>query len=223
MQNSLILSAFLMGLAGGPHCVAMCGAACGAIAQANTKLATWQFQLGRLLGYASLGAIAAASVGALAWLSNQTSIFHPLWTLFHAMVLSWGLILLFYARQPIWVDRIGRRLWQSLKRLILMRGGIVLTGVLWAFMPCGLLYSALLIASLSGSPIQGGLGMASFAIGSSISLLIAPWLWHKLKNKGLVLSEPLGMRIAGLMLVIATAWAIWMDLAHQTKVFCVAP
>ncbi|MEO5736925.1 MAG: sulfite exporter TauE/SafE family protein, partial [Variovorax sp.] len=31
MQTALAASAFLMGLAGGPHCVAMCGAACAGV------------------------------------------------------------------------------------------------------------------------------------------------------------------------------------------------
>ena len=34
MQFSLALTALLMGLVGGPHCVAMCGAACAGISQA---------------------------------------------------------------------------------------------------------------------------------------------------------------------------------------------
>ena len=68
MQSSLALTALLMGLAGGPHCVAMCGAACAGLAQASgehRQRTLWSFQLGRLLGYALLGALAAASVQGL--------------------------------------------------------------------------------------------------------------------------------------------------------------
>ena len=80
-------------------------------------------------------------------------------------------MLLIYAKQPIWIDRLGRQIWQYVKRLAQVRGGVLLTGVLWAFMPCGLLYSAVLVASLSGSPVQGAISMAAFAIGSSLSLV----------------------------------------------------
>jgi sulfite exporter TauE/SafE len=220
MQTSLILTAFVMGLAGGPHCVAMCGAACGGIAQNNGKTAAIQFQTGRLMGYAILGALAALSVGMLAWLTNQTNILHPVWTFFHVLVLVWGLVLLVYARQPIWIDSFGRKIWQYLRRITQLRGGVVLTGMLWALMPCGLLYSAVLVASLSGSPLQGAVSMACFAAGSSLSLLLAPWLWLRLKTNGLLLSEPYSMRIAGLILLIVSGWAIWMDIVHQTKIFC---
>lgn len=223
MQSSLILTTFIMGVAGGPHCVAMCGAACGGIVHGNGKSAALLFQVGRVLGYSVLGAAAAVSVSALAWLSSQTNILHPIWTFFHVLVFSWGLILLIYARQPVWVGHVGRNIWQRLRNLSQARGGVLLTGMLWALMPCGLLYSAVLVASLSGNPIQGAISMAGFAAGSSFSLLLAPWLWLRLKNSSQIFSETNGMRVAGLMLIIVAGWAIWMDLVHQTKVFCVAP
>ena len=223
MQSPLILTTLIMGLAGGPHCIAMCGAACGGITQRNghqSVNATFQFQTGRLVGYAILGAAAAASVSLLAWFSSQTSILHPVWTFFHVLVLSWGLVLLIYARQPIWVGKAGGRVWQYLKRLSLARGGIFFTGLLWALMPCGLLYSAVLVASLSGNPFQGAISMASFALGSSLSLIIGPWCWLRLKSSTHFFTEARGMRIAGLLLVVVAAWAIWMDLMHQTSLYC---
>src|SRR5659263_579509 len=68
MQTSLAVTALLMGLAGGPHCIAMCGAACAGIGQAagpRKNVAMWSFQVGRVLGYSTLGAVAAASMQAL--------------------------------------------------------------------------------------------------------------------------------------------------------------
>ncbi len=223
MQESLLLTAFIMGLAGGPHCIAMCGAACGGIAQANGKYAAVKFQAGRLLGYASLGAVAAASVNLLAWFTSQTSVVHPLWTFFHVLVLGWGLLLLAYARQPLWVDHAGRRIWRKVRQLSRVPGGVVLTGMMWALMPCGLLYSGVLVASLSGSAVQGALCMAGFALGGSFSLLLGPWLWVRLKNGSRWLTDAHSMRVAGLMLVIAAGWAIWMDIAHQSSLYCIVP
>jgi sulfite exporter TauE/SafE len=85
-------------------------------------------------------------------------------------------------------------------------------------MPCGLLYSALIIASFNGKPLEGAISMAAFALGSSVSLFFAPWLWLKLKTNAV---EPYGMRLAGLLLSGASGWAIWMELTHNTKVWCV--
>ena len=63
-SSSLFVAAAVAGLAGSPHCVAMCGAACAGVTgkRAGHALAC---QAGRLIGYAALGALAAASAWAL--------------------------------------------------------------------------------------------------------------------------------------------------------------
>ncbi|MFM9835419.1 MAG: sulfite exporter TauE/SafE family protein [Methylophilaceae bacterium] len=220
MQSSLVLTSLIMGLAGGPHCVAMCGAACGSLSKANGSGSFWQFQLGRLIGYACLGALAASSIGLLAWLSSKTSQLHPIWTFFHVFIFCWGLVLLLFARQPIWIQHIGRNIWHRIQKMAQMRGGVFITGICWALMPCGLLYSAVIVASLSGNPLQGSLSMAAFAIGSSGSLIFGQWLWSKLKVANQIITESISMRLAGLALVILAGWAIWMDVVHQINLFC---
>lgn len=218
MQSALTYSALIMGLAGGPHCVAMCGAACTALTQSQQKPhAIYLYHLGRLCGYATLGAVATFAIQSIAWLSSYSAILHPLWTFFHVLIFFWGILLLTLARQPIWVDRAGRNIWGHVKKLSIKQGGHFYIGLLWALMPCGLLYSALIIASFNGNPIDGAISMAAFAVGSSASLFLAPWLWLKLKTKAV---EPYGMRLAGVLLSGASAWAIWMDLAHNTKIWC---
>jgi len=64
----------------------------------------------QVIGYARLDAVAAASVKSLAWFSNQTLALHPAWTFFHMLMLmlSWGLVLLAYARLHRLVDNLGR-------------------------------------------------------------------------------------------------------------------
>ncbi len=222
MQSSLILTTFFMGLAGGPHCIAMCGATCTSIQKGSGgNYNLWKFQTGRLIGYSSLGAVAASSVNGLAWFSSQTLALHPLWTFFHVLVLSWGLMLLAYARQPVWADQFSRRIWKHINQLPHLPGGVLSAGMAWALMPCGLLYSALLVASLNANPINGALSMTTFAIGTSISLMVGPWVWLKLKNGGKYISENTSMRLAGFLLSAAAGWAIWMDLMHQVKIWCV--
>ena len=220
MQTSLALTTFLMGLAGGPHCIVMCGAACVGIRQSGGNDSLLKFQLGRIVGYATLGAVAAFSVKSLAWVADQSLALHPLWTFFHVLVLSWGLVLLVYARQPTWADNIGRHIWGYVRQLSNLRGGVLMTGMLWSLMPCGLLYSGLLVASLSGNPMNGAVSMATFAIGTSLSLMLGPLLWLKLKQGNKWINESRSMRVAGLLLSLAASWAIWMDLTHQLKIWC---
>ena len=223
MSTALALTSLLMGLAGGPHCIAMCGAACGGLvrgAGAPPGRGMAGFQAGRLLGYTLAGGAAATAVQSLAWLTSQAAALRPVWTLFHLAVLAWGLALLALARQPVWVDAAGRSLWARVRPLAQARGGLVASGALWVFMPCGLLWSALLVASLAGSPLAGALCMALFALGSGISLGLAPALLRRLQALGNRWRREAGTRLAGLLLAGAAAWALWADLAHRIAVWC---
>ncbi|MDO8719001.1 MAG: sulfite exporter TauE/SafE family protein [Polaromonas sp.] len=225
MQTSLAVTALLMGLAGGPHCIAMCGAACAGIGKATGKRGTsaiWTFQAGRLASYSALGAVAAASMQGLGWLTTQTAALRPVWTMFHVAAMVLGLMLLVLARQPVWLDATARGIWSRVRALNTAwgRGAPLAIGALWAFMPCGLLYSALLVAALSGGALEGAMSMALFAAGSSVSLLIGPWLLLRLRGPG---SGAWGIRLAGLALAATSGWALWMGLAHDTAPWCVTP
>lgn len=217
MQLTLTTSALLMGLAGGPHCVAMCGAACGAMVKAEKPSSVASYHLGRLIGYAVLGAIATYAIQSLAWLSNATTVLKSLWTFFHIVIFAWGMILVIFGRQPVWIDRAGQGLWHQVKKAGKLKFGYFYVGLLWALMPCGLLYSAVVMAAFNGEPIGGAVTMAAFAAGSGLSLFFAPLAWLKLKS---TILEPYGMRLAGLLLAAASGWAIWMDVMHQNQIWC---
>jgi uncharacterized protein len=222
MQTTLAVTALLMGLAGGPHCVAMCGAACGAISQrqgrTNTK-SILAFQFGRMLGYASMGSFAAMSVQGLGWLSVQSSVLRPVWTMFHIAAAMLGLVLVWQARQPLWFEVSARNIWTHVRLVAGHRryGTPLVMGTLWSLMPCGLLYSALLVAALSPSVLEGAGVMALFAVGSSVSLVAGPWLWSKLRRPS---TGNWAIRLAGLVLFMTSAWSLWMGLAHNTAPWC---
>jgi hypothetical protein len=144
----------------------------------------------------------------------------PVWTLFHVAVLGWGLMLLVLARQPMWVSDAGRTVWTKLRPWVGARGGLFAAGAAWAFMPCGLLYSALLGASLSGGAADGALSMALFAAGSGVWLAAAPKLLARLRNAADRVRQDWGTRISGLLLVIAAVFALWVDVVHRVAVWC---
>ena len=226
MQTSLAVTALLMGLTGGPHCVAMCGAACAGLGQAagpHRHRAMGLFQLGRIVGYAALGGLAAASIQGLGWLTVQSAALRPVWSLFHVAALVLGLLLMWQARQPIWLEVGARRVWAGVQRLVAGRGQLApfWVGMLWALLPCGLLYSALLVAAMSSQPWQGAAVMAIFALGTSVAMLAGPWLWLRLR--GSAASGQWGIRLAGLALAASSAWALWMGLVHDAAPWCVTP
>lgn len=226
MQITLVSTALLMGLAGGPHCIAMCGAACAGIGQAagaHKNLALWTFQLGRILGYAALGALAAGSMQGLGWLTVRSAALRPVWSLFHVAAIVLGVTLLAVGRQPVWLESWGRSVWRRVRTFTQTwgRGAPLVLGVSWALLPCGLLYSALLVAAMSNGVVDGAAVMALFALGTSLSLLAGPWLLLKLNTMGRnAANGSWGVRLAGLALSLSSAWGLYMGLVHDTAPWC---
>ena len=234
-QAPLIGAALLMGLAGGPHCVAMCGApstglirlvravpndsAGGCTRAAPSGLAF--FHAGRLASYALAGALVAGVAQALALAAGQVAALGPLWVLLHAAILAWGLALLALGRQPAWAHGLGRALARRLASHGTSGAGrrLLAGGAMWVLMPCGLLYSALALASLGNGPLQGAVAMLAFALGSGAALVLAPWLWQRLHAR-LPRGEGWGTRAAGLLLALLALDALWMDLGRQVAQWC---
>lgn len=218
----MAVTALFMGLVGGPHCVAMCGAACAGISKAaggQSSRALWLFQMSRIVGYSLMGAFAAGSVQGLAWFAQNTSVIRPVWTMFHVAALGLGLALLLRGRQPGWLDSMGQRVWRHARPALqrLGAGAPVLLGTAWALMPCGLLYSALMTASLTADAVQGAFVMALFATGTAVSLTAGPWLLLRIRSGQ---SGAWAIRLAGLALMGTSGWAIWMGMTQPTGLWC---
>ena len=232
MDQALLLSALLMGLAGTPHCLAMCGAACTAATGGGALRGLVPFHLGRLLAYSAAGAVAAASVGSLASLGQAVAALRPLWTLVHIAALGLGLFLLWRGRQPAWMERLGHvrdqavdhrgERWQRVRSPARSAG----IGLAWVAWPCGLLQSALLVAGLANSPAAGALVMAGFALASGAGLVLGPALWWRLTGRAGAApgaaAGTMAVRWAGAALAAASAWALGHDLLTRFVAWCVS-
>jgi sulfite exporter TauE/SafE len=224
---ALITSASLLGLAGAPHCAAMCGAPCAAAVAGAGRPGQAVFLMARLIGYAAGGAVAAGSVSALADWSAVSPALRPLWALLNAGALVLGCWLLLRGRQPAWMARLGRgpalRLaapaagWVPVRVLARTSG----VGLLWVAWPCGLLQSALLVAALTNGVAEGALAMAGFALASAPGLIVGPWLWQRWVAGGAAaVREAWAARAAGLLLTLASAWALAHQVAPGFAAYC---
>jgi sulfite exporter TauE/SafE len=244
MDSTLALTALTMGLAGGPHCLGMCASACVALggggrpalaavirgphqpapSRAFDPQALAGFHLGRLLAYSAMGALAALSVQALGWLSIYTAALRPIWMLVHVAAAVLGWVLLWQARQPAWLDAGALGLARRVQGLVARRAPAwgplapLLVGLGWGLLPCGLLYSALLVAALSGGVLEGAAVMALFALGTGVSLLLGPWLWLRLRGAS---ASRWAIRVAGGALLASSVWALWMGVMHDGAPWCV--
>lgn len=191
MLTSLLITAFLMGVAGVPHCTAMCGAACAAAFPKGVS--PWTL-VGRAIGYACLGVVAATAAGLVSRWGQQVAMIKPLWMMAQlAMVLLGGFMLL-RGVIPERVDQAGKGLYVRLRASwqaraagwppVVRKGWPLLAGLAWALLPCGLLYSALMVAALASQPWEGGLVMLVFALPSALGVWAAPAMLSWLKGRG---------------------------------------
>jgi uncharacterized protein len=212
LDAALVGTLGLMGLASVPHCALMCGAPCAAAVGGGQASAVASFQLGRLAGYAAAGALAAASMGWMREASAVSAALRPLWVLLHSALFALGLWLLISARWPAWLGRSGYRAgevrWQRAAG----------SGLLWFAWPCGVLQGALLVAALANTPMGGAAAMSAFALTSSPGLLMAPLALKKLMARGDW--QAWAPRLAGLMLVLASSFALGHGLWAQVVEWC---
>jgi uncharacterized protein len=231
----LVAAAALMGLAGLPHCAAMCAAPCMAVA-GRGPASQLLFQPARVLGYAAAGAVAAAGVGALRQGLALTPVLHPLWTLLHMAALAVGLWMLWRGQWPAALQRAvaspsapGAGAWQRIRGPVRSVGA----GALWIAWPCALSQSALLVAALGSTASQGAAAMAAFALTSSPALWLGPALMKRLPGlarpprsgpqavaeaSAFALSWP--NRCAGALIAAGSLWALGHGLWERVAVWC---
>jgi len=219
------LAALLIGLLGSSHCLVMCGGIAAALQLALPAQKTWpklKLQLllsaGRLTTYAIFGGlvgyfgVAAMSMAgaSLLWLRLLAGLLLIAMALYIAR-LWFGLTLL---------ERLGQRLWYSVqpysKRLLPLDSAKKAYGygVLWGFLPCGLVYSTLSWSLASGSAFSGAFLMFMFGLGTLPALLVFGSAATALTN----LKNQLWFRYsAALLLAIYGIYTIW--LALQRLVF----
>lgn len=198
-------------------------------------------QAGRLTSYMLAGGIANLSIGNLRNLASYSAALKPLWTMLLVAAVLLGISLVIYARQPLWMERATRQLSATINRVLLtaapqlaaQRGPTsrYVAGLAWALLPCGLLYSALLVAALANDLISALLAMAAFAVGSGVSLQLWSFVWSRAqasdaspKRSPKEWQANIGTRLAGAALAVFSVWAIMHNLqASKGDVWCLVP
>lgn len=207
---TLALTALLVGLFSGVHCMAMCGGIVGALgmqrtspalrvhggaaalrADAGPLLAALPMQLaysvGRIASYAAAGAL-AGSVGGMALLAGSLlPVQAGLAVLASALLLLLALHLVgighWVARLEGWGVPLWRRIAPLARRFLpaATPAHALAVGAAWGWLPCGLVYSTLALALVGGSATQGALIMAAFGLGTLPNLLAAGLVMHHLR------------------------------------------
>ena len=181
-----LFSAFLVGLLGGVHCAGMCGGIVAALTmglpearQQGRQVLPYvlMYNLARLLSYTLAGAL----MGGVGWLAAHWSGLREvqlLLNLFAAVfMILLGLYLSGWWRVLGRLEQLGARLWKIIQPVTrhfmpvqTLHQAFVL-GLLWGWLPCGLVYSVLVWSVSTADPLSGGLLMLAFGAGTLPLLL----------------------------------------------------
>lgn len=226
-----LTAAFIAGIAGSMHCFAMCGGMAGALGlRARTQarhargalLQAFLYQSGRIGGYTLAGLLIGALGAAALQLVNLAQLAVLLRVASGIFIALVGARLLLRWNPLAWLERWGARFWQALRPLTQaaaqkadMRHALAL-GFLWGWLPCGLVYSMLLFAGMSGSATTGGSIMLAFGLGTLPSMLTSSLLAAQLQR---FMSQRWPKIVSGVLLMAFGAWltlaAIGMQAGHH--------
>ena len=189
LSQTNYLGAFLVGLLGGVHCVGMCGGIVTALtfnapsnSSSNIKtspqiIILLGYNFGRIVGYMIAGALVGglgAGLLSLADLQTSKAILSTIAALF---MVALGLYIAGIWRGISYLEKFGQHLWKHIEPV--SRRFIPAThfykafplGLLWGWLPCGLVYTILIWTLSAGSWLEGALLMLAFGLGTLPNLL----------------------------------------------------
>ena len=212
LDYGLIATLFIVGLMGSGHCIGMCGGIVAALgSQRPSLLLLIGYNLGRLISYSIAGALVAGLVVGLAG-DRYGSLIPVLRTFAGVMVVLMGLYIAGWWRVLTRLERVGQVLWRRIqpfiRRLGRPKGAVksVAAGMLWGWLPCGLVYSALGQAVASPTPLAGAVSMFAFGLGTLPAMLAAGWFSSQLAR---LLQSPLLRMLMGVCLIGLGVFMIW--------------
>lgn len=204
-------AAILIGWLGGVHCLGMCGGIVSALSMGvpgpQRPLLLLAYNLGRCLTYILLGALAGflGSAGVSILGIGPTLLFG----LANLLLVGMGLYLMGWPFLVRPLEQGGQVVWRAIEPVarryfpVTTPRRAFVVGLAWGFLPCGLVYSALVTAIASANPGAGALWMGGFALGTLPNLLLAGWVGAGVLNR---LRQSSLRWIAGLLVI---AWGLY--------------
>lgn len=223
---SSYITAFLLGLFSTVHCIAMCGSVIGALtlslpvevreSQRRMLPFVFNYNVGRILSYGLAGTI----VGLLSTPLTQLNAHWVLRILSVIVMIAMGLYLAGWFPKFARAERLGAPVWRLLQPIgqkllpVKSYSQAFLLGMVWGWLPCGLVYAALAVAATAGDPIKGSLVMLAFGAGTLPAVMGAGLFTGMLAS--LARSKQLRQVAGVLIIVMAIVTLLWpLEPVHQ--------
>jgi uncharacterized protein len=194
VPDPTLAAIFVLGLLSGVHCIGMCGGIVAALGWGGGSARSWLLLLGYNAGRISSYAIAGAAVGSIGGLSLLLDHVFPIQTalrvLANVLLIAAGMYLLGLRHLLTPLEQLGSRLWRRVqpltKRVFPARTvpRAVVLGMLWGWLPCGMVYSVLATALAAGSGPAGAGLMLAFGVGTIPSLVLSGMALRPLVTSG---------------------------------------
>ena len=221
MPDTGFIAVFLIGLLGGVHCVGMCGGIVSALSMqpgapavrapgaASTLPLHLAYNFGRISSYVMAGALVGAIGSFSLLLNDMLPVQMALYIAANLMMIALGLYLTGLTQSLAFTERLGQALWKRIQpytRRFLPARSVAQAyplGLLWGWLPCGMVYGVLTAALLSGSAARGAATMLAFGLGTLPNLLLAGMLLQRLRS----IVQARYVRLGSGLLVIA--FGVW--------------
>ncbi len=177
-----VAAAFVTGLLGSAHCLGMCGGISGLFA-VNVAVAPLRTQVPRSIAYNGGRVLTYAILGIVVALLGKTMVDSiprlaaPVRLASGVLIILIGLQVAFSWRILTPLETLGAKLWHRIapatKGLLPVEssGQALGLGLIWGFLPCGLVYSVLLLAASTADPVAGSLVMLAFGLGTMPAMI----------------------------------------------------
>ena len=174
---------FLAGLLGGGHCVGMCGGIVTALTlhipqETNRWSIILAYNVGRIGSYVLIGTLLGWLAATGLTLFNIHNLQLALGLLANLILVIMGCYLSGLSRAAHLIEQLGLPIWRRLAPLLSFLLPVrsprsaLLAGMIWGWLPCGLVYSASLSALATGSALGGAFAMLAFGLGTLPNLLL---------------------------------------------------
>lgn len=218
MSEPLALStAFILGVLGGTHCLGMCGGIAATVSMSAPQgwrgtLMLGGYNIGRVASYTAAGAL----IGSLSWLMRDQQLVLILRSFAGLMLIAMGLYVAQWWQGLTYIEKAGGNLWKYIQplasRLLPVKNlpQAFALGILWGWLPCGLVYSTLIWSSAAADWALSAQLMLMFGLGTLPTMLLTGLLAQRVRQ---MFQQRLTRGIFGTIIIVFGVYTLpWQGL-----------